>query len=72
MPISKFDNTHLKHISNLLVEAASHGDVTDLLAQCGIEQQGGSPRWQRILLALEGSPAILMISGGKLSQKAPF
>jgi uncharacterized protein (TIGR02391 family) len=35
-----------------MVEAASHAELSRLMAQCGIDEQGGTPRWERMLLAL--------------------
>ncbi len=50
--IPAFTESTLDSICRSLADAATHNDVTLLLAQCGLEQQGGSPKWQRMLLAL--------------------
>lgn len=34
------------------MDAASHSELTRLMAQCGIVERGGTPRWERMLLAL--------------------
>ncbi|WP_406694831.1 TIGR02391 family protein [Singulisphaera sp. Ch08] len=52
MAIPKFDATHLEQLSRILVEAASHAELTRLMTQCDITEQGGTPRWERMLLAL--------------------
>lgn len=50
--IPKFDSTHLEQLARSIVDAASHAELCRLLAQCGIDEQGGNPRWERMLLAL--------------------
>lgn len=52
MAIPKLDATHLEQISRILVDAASHAELSRLMTQCGISEQGGTPRWERMLLAL--------------------
>lgn len=42
----------LDSICRSLADAASHKELTLLLSQCGIEEQGGTPKWERMLLAL--------------------
>jgi uncharacterized protein (TIGR02391 family) len=50
--IPKFDSTHLEQIARSLVDAITHAELSRVLKQCGIDEQGGNPRWERILLAL--------------------
>lgn len=50
--ISAFTESALDSICRSLADAVTHNDVTRLLAQCGLMQQGGSPKWERMLLAL--------------------
>lgn len=51
--ISSFDETHIREIAKALAEAVTHRELTEILAKCGIEEQGGNPKWERILLALK-------------------
>jgi hypothetical protein len=50
--IDKLTNTHLEAICRVLVEAVSHREVATLMQDRGIEEKGGTPRWERMLLAL--------------------
>jgi len=50
--IPKFDLSHLEQIARSLVDAVSHAELSRLLKQSGIDEQGGGPRWERIRLAL--------------------
>lgn len=50
--IPSFNATTLDAICRSLADAATHKDVGLLLAQCGIEERGGNPKWERMLLAL--------------------
>jgi uncharacterized protein (TIGR02391 family) len=52
MPISSFDEAHLRRLAEVLAEAVTHRELSELLRQCGIAEQGGEPKWERILLAL--------------------
>ncbi|MFO0847161.1 MAG: TIGR02391 family protein [Gemmataceae bacterium] len=47
-----FSETALDMICRTLADAVSHKEVTLLLSQGGIEERGGNPRWERMLLAL--------------------
>ena len=50
--IEKLTCTHLEAICRVLVDGVSHHDVDTLMRDCGIQDQGGGPRWERMLLAL--------------------
>lgn len=52
MALPKFGQNHLRKICEILTEAFSHRELTDLLRQAGIEERGGTPRWERALLSL--------------------
>jgi len=39
-------------ICNSLADAASHKELTRLFSQCGIDECGGKPKWERMLMAL--------------------
>lgn len=52
MAIPTIKESHLRRIAEILVEAATHRELTALFAQSGITEKGGTPRWERILLAL--------------------
>ena len=52
MSIPKFDQTHLEQMARTIVDAVTHAELTRLMNTCGIAQQGGNPRWERMLLAL--------------------
>lgn len=45
-------DTTLDVLCRTLAEAATHKELSILLSQCGIEEQGGQPKWERMLLAL--------------------
>ena len=49
-PIS---NAQLDSICRLLVDAVTHRQLDLLFVDAGIEEAGGSPRWERMLLALQ-------------------
>jgi uncharacterized protein (TIGR02391 family) len=53
MAIPSFNDNQLKKLSEVVVEACTHRELSELLKQCGIAEQGGGPRWQRTLLALK-------------------
>jgi len=48
----QLSESSLDAICRILADAATHKEVTLLLSQCGIEEQGGQPKWERMLLAL--------------------
>ena len=50
--IESLTRTHLEAICRVLVDAVSHRELTTLLEDCTIEEKGGVPRWERMLLAL--------------------
>lgn len=52
MAIPTIKESHLRRIAEILVEAATHRELTALFAQCGITEKGGTPKWERILFAL--------------------
>ncbi len=52
MPLPTFKESHLRRIAEILADAATHRELTVLLAQCGIAEEGGNPKWERILLGL--------------------
>lgn len=44
--------TSLDVICRSLADAASHKELSVILSQCGIEERGGTPKWERMLIAL--------------------
>lgn len=52
MTIPSFSENQLEQICRTLADAYSHSELTDLLHGCNIPENGGSPKWQRALLAL--------------------
>ncbi len=52
MPIASFSDSHIRKLAEILQNAYTHKELTDLLRQCGIAEQGGDPKWERVLLAL--------------------
>ena len=52
MPIPQFKETMLDLLCRNLADAVTHKDLGILLSQSGIEEQGGTPKWERMLLAL--------------------
>ena len=52
MTITSFKEIHLEAIARALADAATHRELSGLFRQCGIEERGGNPKWERILLAL--------------------
>lgn len=52
MAIASFSDSHIRKISEILADAYTHRELSDLLRQCGIAEQGGNPKWERVLLAL--------------------
>src|SRR5262245_51684609 len=45
-------DTTLDVVCRALADAATHKELTLLFSQCSIEQRGGNPKWERMLLAL--------------------
>ena len=58
MAIPKFTSTHLETLSRIIIDAVTHQELCRLLAECGITEQGGNPRWERTLLALSARQEI--------------
>lgn len=52
MTIPTFNDTVVRQIGNVLESVASHREFTALFNECKIVEQGGSPKWERITLAL--------------------
>jgi len=52
MAIPSFSDSHIRKLTELLADAYTHKELSDLLRQCGIAEQGGNPKWERVLLAL--------------------
>lgn len=52
MAITVFSENILRRLAESLADAVSHKELTDLLTACSIPQQGGNPKWERMLLAL--------------------
>lgn len=55
MAITSFPESNLRALAHVLADAVSHRELTDLFGQCGIvepDRPGGTPKWERILLAL--------------------
>jgi uncharacterized protein (TIGR02391 family) len=52
MPIPAFKSTHLEALSRAAVDAVGHRDLGPIFTELGIQERGGIPRWERILLAL--------------------
>ena len=52
MAVEAFTENTLRPIAETLAEAVSHKELTDLLRSCSIPEQGGNPKWERMLLAL--------------------
>jgi len=52
MKIPKFRETHLEQLVRILANAVTHHELSGILAQCSIPEQGGGPKWQRTLFAL--------------------
>jgi len=45
-------DTTLDVICRTLADAVTHKELSLILSQCGIEERGGNPKWERMLLAL--------------------
>ena len=52
MPVNTFKESHLRRISEVLADSVTHRELSELFAQCGIEEKGGTPKWERIIIAL--------------------
>lgn len=52
MTIPTFSDTVVRQLSNVLEGAATHREFTSLFNECKIAEQGGTPKWERITLAL--------------------
>jgi len=52
MAIASFDETHLRKLAEALADSATHRELTAILSKCLIQETGGDPKWERILLAL--------------------
>jgi uncharacterized protein (TIGR02391 family) len=50
--VQVFRDSHLREIAKILAEAVTHAELSSLFEQCSIVEQGGTPRWERILMAL--------------------
>ena len=50
LPLLKVDD--LEQICRVFAEAVSHADITNYLKEARIAENGGNPRWERMLLAL--------------------
>jgi uncharacterized protein (TIGR02391 family) len=53
MPVQSFSERQIEQIARVLEGAATHAQLSDLFRQSGIEVHGGTPKWERIKLALE-------------------
>lgn len=52
MPIPTFSDSIVDQLARVLADAAAHRDLQDLFRESGIEENGGTPKWERIKLAL--------------------
>ena len=52
MPIASFSDSHIRKLAEILQSVYTHKELSDLLRQCNIAEQGGDPKWERVLLAL--------------------
>lgn len=52
MTIPTFSDTVVRQLANVLEGAASHREFTSLFNECKIAEHGGTPKWERITLAL--------------------
>ncbi|MCO5069190.1 MAG: TIGR02391 family protein [Kiritimatiellae bacterium] len=57
MALPSFDDTHLRQIAHILEAASTHRELTAIFQQCRIVENGGNPKWERILLALQSRQA---------------
>jgi uncharacterized protein (TIGR02391 family) len=54
MAIASFTESRIRKLGEILADAYTHRELSGLLRQCGIAEQGGNPKWERVLLALAG------------------
>ena len=52
MPVTSFNENNLRKLAEILADAYTHRELSGILTQCGITEQGGDPKWERALLAL--------------------
>src|SRR5437588_6066376 len=52
MPIPSFGQQELKKLSEVLADYLSHRELGEIFAHLGIEERGGQPKWERMVLAL--------------------
>jgi uncharacterized protein (TIGR02391 family) len=50
--LPSISETSLDVMCRSLADAATHKELGIILSQCGIEERGGTPKWERMLLAL--------------------
>ncbi len=50
--VQAFRDSHLREIAKILAEAVTHAELSSLFKQCSIVEQGGTSKWNRILMAL--------------------
>jgi len=55
--IPTFQDSHLLELARVLADTATHRELSDLFQQCGIAEQGGTPKWERIKNALAARQA---------------
>jgi len=55
--VQSFKDSHLRKIAEILADAATHGELSLLFQQCSLVEQGGDPKWERILMALSSRQA---------------
>ena len=58
MAIESFTESQLRKLAELLAHAYTHRELSDLIRLCGISEQGGNPKWERVFLALRGRQRI--------------
>jgi uncharacterized protein (TIGR02391 family) len=54
MAIASFTDSHIRKLAEILAGAYTHRELSELFRQCVITEQGGNPKWERVLLALAG------------------
>ena len=52
MALAAFSQNQLEQISRTLADAFTRTDLSALLLKCNIPESGGTPKWERTLLAL--------------------
>ena len=50
--LQQIHENNLRKLAEILADAYTHRELSGLLTQCGITEQGGDPKWERALLAL--------------------